>query len=80
MKLQLAERSHKPDAVVELRTEDGQLVATVSATEDGLRIVSKYIVNHPALVMIEVQEPPALRIDLTQGMVQEVARHAGGGS
>ena len=56
----------------ELRNGE-QLVACIYPTEDGLKIVSKYIVNDPRLVMIEVQEPPAILIDLTQGMVEEVA-------
>lgn len=59
--------------MVELRSDSGDLVACLYATAAGLKIVSKYIVNIPELVMIEVQLPPALLVNLAAGM----NRHCG---
>lgn len=53
--------------IFELR-ENGELVAALYPTDDGLKIVSKFIVNHPSLIAIEVQQPPALLIDFRPGM------------
>ena len=55
----------------ELRDEDGRLVAGIYATDDGLKVVSKYITNHPLLVAIDPNEPPAIVINLAPGIVAE---------
>ena len=68
MRLQLAPHSHKSDSIVELRTDAGELVACIYSSARGLKIVSKYILNHPMLVAIDAAEPPAMLIDLARGM------------
>lgn len=77
MRLDIGRHEVTGRSVFELR--DGELlVACMYPTEDGLKIVSKYIVNHAELVTIEVQDPAAVLIDLRRGIVE--AGDAGAGT
>jgi hypothetical protein len=71
VKLEASTHSITGATMFELRTDFGVLVAGIYATENGLKIVSKYVVNHPLLVAIEPHPlPPAIVIDLAEGMRQ----------
>lgn len=64
MRLRVAHHAISSAPMVEILSDTGQLIGCIYPTNAGVKIVSKYIVNHETLVAIEIQEPPALLIDL----------------
>jgi hypothetical protein len=66
LKLRPAAHLGRPNGtiMVELLDEADNIVAGIYATESGLKIVSKHIVNRPDLVVIDPSYPPAIVVRL----------------
>jgi len=65
MKLQKGRHILKPEVeIFELRDDADMLIACIYPTRTGLKIVSAFIRNHPLLVLIDPDDPPAILINL----------------
>ena len=58
-----APHSSEPRVVIEV-WEDQQMIAVIYPKDRGVKIVSKYIENRPDLVVVDLQEPPALLVNV----------------